>query len=159
MERNGPVATIESTDFPVGASGSNGVPQFSKQLLGALLSLREGNFAVRLPPELTGLDGKIADAFNEIVASRSTRSRNSACVAVVGQEGKLKQRMSVPGAIGGWADEVAAINTLIDDLVWPTDGSDPRGRRRREGRPRPVDGARGRRSPARRRVPPFGASW
>ena len=26
----------------------------------------------------------------------------------------------MPGAIGGWADEVAAINTLIDDLVWPT---------------------------------------
>ena len=28
--------------------------------------------------------------------------------------------MAVPGAIGGWADEVAAINMLIDDLVWPT---------------------------------------
>src|SRR5687768_18622165 len=28
--------------------------------------------------------------------------------------------MRVPGAIGGWADEVAALNTLIDDLVWPT---------------------------------------
>lgn len=49
MERTGPIATIESTDFPVGASGSNGVPQFSKQWLGALLSLREGDFAVRLP--------------------------------------------------------------------------------------------------------------
>ena len=22
--------------------------------------------------------------------------------------------------VGGWADEVAAINMLIDDLVWPT---------------------------------------
>jgi hypothetical protein len=38
----------------------------------------------------------------------------------VGKEGKLKQRMAVPGAVGGWADEVAAVNTLIDDLVWPT---------------------------------------
>ena len=38
----------------------------------------------------------------------------------VGKEGKLKQRMVVPGAVGGWADEVAAINLLIDDLVWPT---------------------------------------
>ena len=26
----------------------------------------------------------------------------------------------MPGVAGGWADEVAAINTLIDDLVWPT---------------------------------------
>ena len=38
----------------------------------------------------------------------------------VGKEGKLKQRMTVAGVTGGWADEVAAINTLIDDLVWPT---------------------------------------
>ena len=38
----------------------------------------------------------------------------------VGKEGKLKQRMSLPRAVGGWADEVEAINTLIDDLVWPT---------------------------------------
>ena len=28
--------------------------------------------------------------------------------------------MNVAGVTGGWADEVAAINTLIDDLVWPT---------------------------------------
>ena len=28
--------------------------------------------------------------------------------------------MSVPGISGGWAEEVAAINMLIDDLVWPT---------------------------------------
>jgi HAMP domain-containing protein/CheY-like chemotaxis protein/signal transduction histidine kinase len=26
----------------------------------------------------------------------------------------------VPGAAGGWADEVSALNTLVDDLVWPT---------------------------------------
>src|SRR5207248_3138757 len=39
---------------------------------------------------------------------------------LVGKEGKLKQRMNVPEGLGGWADEVTAINTLIDDLVWPT---------------------------------------
>src|SRR5207237_7477644 len=32
----------------------------------------------------------------------------------------LKQRMRVAGLTGGWASEVDAINTLIDDLVWPT---------------------------------------
>src|SRR4029079_6200871 len=32
------------------------------------------------------------------------------------KEGKLKQRMNVPGAVGGWADETQALNTLIDDL-------------------------------------------
>src|SRR5207248_1997632 len=39
---------------------------------------------------------------------------------LVGKEGKLKQRMNVPEGLGGWADEVTAINTLLDDLVRPT---------------------------------------
>ena len=38
----------------------------------------------------------------------------------VGKEGRLKQRMSVPGAVGGWAAKVDSLNTLIDDLVRPT---------------------------------------
>src|SRR5687768_1930529 len=38
-----------------------------KQLLVALSALKKGEFAVRLPVEWEGLDGKIADAFNEVV--------------------------------------------------------------------------------------------
>ncbi|HTC69555.1 MAG TPA: HAMP domain-containing protein, partial [Acidothermaceae bacterium] len=121
MEINGPTATIDTAGFPTGASSSGGVDQFSRQLLGALLSLRDGDFAVRLPLELTGVDGKIADAFNDIARVSERRARETARVSIaVGKEGKLKQRMAVPGAVGGWADEVAAVNMLIDDLVWPT---------------------------------------
>ena len=95
--------------------------EFSRQLLSAMLTFRDGQFGVRLPPDLVGLEGKIADAFNDIVAVSERRARETARVSTaVGKEGKLKQRMSVPGAAGGWADEVAAINMLIDDLVWPT---------------------------------------
>jgi len=94
---------------------------FSKQLLAAMLSFRDGDFAARMPVDLTGVNGKIADAFNNIAAVTERRARETARVArEVGKEGKLKQRMTVPSASGGWADEVAAINTLIDDLVWPT---------------------------------------
>ncbi|HSA55020.1 MAG TPA: HAMP domain-containing protein, partial [Gemmatimonadaceae bacterium] len=94
---------------------------FSRQLLMAMLGFRDGDFSVRLPSDLTGMQGKIADAFNDIAAVSERRARETARVSrVVGREGKLKQRMSVPGARGGWADEVAAINTLIDDLVFPT---------------------------------------
>ncbi|MCC7010295.1 MAG: HAMP domain-containing protein, partial [Acidobacteria bacterium] len=103
-----------------GASADDG-RGFSKALLAAMLSLRDGDFAVRLPADLTGIDGKIADAFNEIAAVSQRRARETTRVArEVGKEGKLKQRMAVPGVVGGWADEVAAINMLIDDLVWPT---------------------------------------
>src|SRR5436190_161620 len=38
----------------------------------------------------------------------------------VGREGRLRQRMSLPGATGGWAAEAESFNTLIDDLVRPT---------------------------------------
>src|SRR5204863_9446973 len=38
----------------------------------------------------------------------------------VGKKGRLKQRLALPGATGGWADKAESINTLIDDLVWPT---------------------------------------
>src|SRR6187549_587740 len=116
----------QSSLDPIPGNGSLGTTvtepgQFSRALLSAMLSLRDGDFAVRLPADLIGVDGKIADAFNDIVAVSERRARETARVSrSVGKEGKLKQRMSVPGAAGGWADEVAAINLLIDDLVWPT---------------------------------------
>jgi HAMP domain-containing protein/CheY-like chemotaxis protein/putative methionine-R-sulfoxide reductase with GAF domain len=94
---------------------------FSKRLLSAMLAFRDGDFAARMPNDLTGVDGKIADAFNEIATLSERRARETSRVSrAVGKEGKLKQRMNVPGVVGGWADEVAAVNMLIDDLVWPT---------------------------------------
>ncbi len=92
-----------------------------RDLLEALTRFRDGDFAVRLPANYTGIDGKIADVFNDVLRVSSRRAGEIARVChLVGKEGKLKQRMSVPGATGGWADEVVSLNTLIDDLVWPT---------------------------------------
>jgi HAMP domain-containing protein/signal transduction histidine kinase/CheY-like chemotaxis protein len=111
------------------ATGSGGAPgtapvepdQFSRALLSAMLSLKEGDFSVRMPSDLIGVDGKIADAFNDIALVSERRARETSRVThSVGKEGKLKQRMRVTGFTGGWASEVDAINTLIDDLVWPT---------------------------------------
>src|SRR5258706_365348 len=123
MDVTGPLATIDPAELPLAQTrgNGNGVDAFAKELLDALLALRDGKFEVRLPSDLTGLGGKIADAFNDIATVSDRRASESARVSrAVGKEGKLKQRMTVPGAVGGWADEVAAINTLIDDLVWPT---------------------------------------
>ena len=45
----------------------NGHELDKTMLLTALLALKKGNFSVRLPVNLEGIDGKIADAFNEVV--------------------------------------------------------------------------------------------
>ena len=94
---------------------------FDRQLLEALFAFRNGDFTVRLPADIAGIDGKIADTFNDILAVAQRRAAETARVCrVVGKEGKLRQRLRVPGTMGGWTDEVTELNTLIDDLVWPT---------------------------------------
>ncbi len=119
------VTRISDALDPIPSSGRGATTAeasaFSRRLLSAMLAFRDGEFGVRLPSDLIGIEGKIADTFNEIVAVSERRARETERVSrSVGKEGKLKQRMSVPGVAGRWADEVAAINMLIDDLVWPT---------------------------------------
>ena len=41
----------------------------------------------------------------------------------VGKEGRLKQRMSLPGAVRGWGNDAESTNMLIDDLVRPATNS------------------------------------
>jgi CheY-like chemotaxis protein len=113
-----PAAAVVASQ--IRSNGGDGA-SFSNHLLMAMLSFRDGDFSARMPSNLVGVEGKIADAFNDIVQFSDRRARETVRVSkLVGKEGKLKQRMNVPEGVGGWADEVAAINTLIDDLVWPT---------------------------------------
>ena len=63
-------------------------------LLRALQSMRLGDFSVRLPGDRTGLSGKIADTFNEIVAANERMAQQLEYVGnVVGREGKTRQRV------------------------------------------------------------------
>jgi len=55
-----------------GTRGSGGPitpsPEFDPRLLlRALTAFRRGDFTVRLPDDWTGLGGKIADAFNDVI--------------------------------------------------------------------------------------------
>ncbi len=89
-------------------------------LLKALNAVRDGDFSVRLPLHWEGMDGKIADAFNEIVATNEKLAKNIEQVSkVVGIEGQLGQRISSEKEGGAWGVEVRSINTLIDNLVQP----------------------------------------
>ena len=91
-----------------------------KALLGALRSFRKGDFSVRLPLDLTGIDGEIAQAFNDVVEMNETVSDEFARIRdEVGKEGQITQRVRVSGAQGAWAESVDSVNSLIGDLVRP----------------------------------------
>jgi HAMP domain-containing protein/CheY-like chemotaxis protein len=95
-------------------------PELS-ELLRALQAVRDGDFSVRLPGDWTGLEGKIADTFNEIVASNARMASELERVGtVVGKQGQTRQRVKFGRATGSWGDMEASVNTLIDDLLWPT---------------------------------------
>ena len=90
------------------------------ELLKALRAFKRGDFSVRMPLNLTGIDGEIAQAFNDVVELEDAKATEIARVAeVVGKEGQFTQRMSLPGATGGWADVIESINTLIGDVMYP----------------------------------------
>ena len=92
-----------------------------KQLLAALIALKKGDFSTRMPPDWTGLAGKIADTLNDIIETNEQIAASISSVSqIVGQDGRLTQRASLPRGSGGWTTMIKSVNTLIDDLVRPT---------------------------------------
>ncbi|HEY0065578.1 MAG TPA: HAMP domain-containing protein, partial [Telluria sp.] len=93
----------------------------AKLLLNTLMALKKGDFTARMPSDLTGISGKIADTLNDIIETKEKMVHAVTDVSrVVGREGRLTQRASVPNVVGGWATIISSVNTLIDDLVRPT---------------------------------------
>ncbi|HET9474970.1 MAG TPA: HAMP domain-containing protein, partial [Steroidobacteraceae bacterium] len=92
-----------------------------KKLLRALQAVRDGDFSVRLPPDQTGLAGKIADTFNELVSCNQRLCHElERAGQMVGKEGKTRVRVSSERRAGAWGAMEFSVNTLIDDLLWPT---------------------------------------
>src|SRR5579863_7865241 len=92
-----------------------------RMLLRVLHAVRDGDFSVRLPSDKTGLAGKIADTFNEIVTSTERLAHElERAGQIVGKDGKTRHRMSSDRRSGAWGAMEASVNTLIDDLLWPT---------------------------------------
>jgi hypothetical protein len=91
------------------------------ELLDALQAMQAGDFSVRLPGSNTGVAGKICDTFNSIVAANQRIAEQLENVGeVVGRQGKTSTRVRFGLSQGAWADMEGSVNTLIDDLLWPT---------------------------------------
>ena len=93
----------------------------SQALLQALQKVRAGDFSVRLPGDLTGIEGKIADTFNDIVVANERMAAELKRVGLaVGKRGQTSQRVRFQPLGGEWGEMEGSINVLIDDLLWPT---------------------------------------
>ena len=93
----------------------------NKQLLAALTAFKRGDFSARLPDDWTGLAGKIADTFNDVIATNERMTRELERIGrVVGKEGRITQRASLGDVSDSWADAIGSVNDLIGDLVQPT---------------------------------------
>src|ERR1700720_4173023 len=92
-----------------------------RELLHALQAVRVGDFSVRMAGDQVGIIGKVADTFNEIVAANQRMARQLERVGqVVGREGKTRQRVRFGLSEGAWGEMESSVNSLIDDLLWPT---------------------------------------
>ena len=104
-----------------GSSIISDAPYDSSVLLAALQSMRDGDFTVRLPGNWMGIEGKIADTFNDIAAANSRVASELERVGrAVGEEGKTRHRMQCERRSGSWGAMESSVNSMIDDLLWHT---------------------------------------
>jgi HAMP domain-containing protein/CheY-like chemotaxis protein/signal transduction histidine kinase len=127
VDRNSPdVSAVTHLRAEAGSNGAgNAAAEISgnelNMVLSSLLTMREGDFSVRLPGTWTGLPGKIADTFNEIVGSNQQIAQELKRIGqVVGKEGKTRERTQFHQPKGAWGEMEVSINTLVDDLLQPT---------------------------------------
>jgi HAMP domain-containing protein/CheY-like chemotaxis protein/signal transduction histidine kinase len=120
IKTNGPSPGGVAAETPDRRSDGGASPELY-DLLNALQSMRVGDFSVRLGGGQVGLLGKIADTFNDIVAANERMAHQLERVGeVVGREGRTRQRVKFGLSHGAWAEMETSVNTLIDDLLWPT---------------------------------------
>ena len=88
-------------------------------ILAALTELQRGNASVRLPAEWTGMFGKIAKTFNDVVEhNESMYGELERLSRVVGREGKLNKRASVGYVRGFWRDSIRSTRSTVLSTTW-----------------------------------------
>ena len=85
------------------------------------MAFKKGDFSVRLPVDLEGMDGKIADAFNDVIELNQRMSRRAGAPEPRRRQGRkdLAARQRSATVTGSWATRSTSVNALISDLVHP----------------------------------------
>jgi HAMP domain-containing protein/CheY-like chemotaxis protein/signal transduction histidine kinase len=119
-----PISENETSAKPSPFNGSEPdghSSEYMAAILQSLQTMKNGDFSVRLPVTWTGLAGKIADNFNEIVTANEQMALELKRVGqAVGKEGKTRERIRVERRRGSWDDMEVSVNTLVEDLLRPT---------------------------------------
>ena len=108
---------------PLEQSNGNGLaePEYLAAILECLQTMKDGNFSVRLPVTWSGMAGKIADTFNEIVIANEQMAQElKRAGQAVGKEGRTRERIRFERHRGAWDEMEVSVNTLIEDLLRPT---------------------------------------
>jgi HAMP domain-containing protein/signal transduction histidine kinase/DNA-binding response OmpR family regulator len=122
------VPAAETAVQPAGSNG-NGLSAATSELsaadlnaiLASLQTMRNGDFSVRLPGSWTGVAGKLADTFNDIVTANQQMANELKRVGqAVGKEGRTRERIRFSQPTGAWGEMEVSVNTLVDDLLRPT---------------------------------------
>jgi HAMP domain-containing protein len=109
------------SDSPPQPHAETNGPLDARLLLQVLTAVKRGDFTARLPVEWTGINGKIADAFNEIMDLNEKLAKETERVTkIVGKEGKIGHRLNLGRVEGAWAAQADNINSLVTDLATPT---------------------------------------
>jgi signal transduction histidine kinase/HAMP domain-containing protein/ActR/RegA family two-component response regulator len=92
-----------------------------KVLLSVLAQVKGGDFTARMPLHWTGVPGKVADGFNDVIIANQALELELARVSrVVGNQGELSQRVTLVGGTQSWSRSAESVNSLIEALVRPT---------------------------------------
>ncbi len=90
-------------------------------ILAGLQTMCDGDFSVRLPGSWTGLAGKLADTFNDIVSTNQQMAQELKRLGqVVGKEGRTRERARFHRSKGAWGEMEGSVNNLTEDLLRPT---------------------------------------
>jgi HAMP domain-containing protein/CheY-like chemotaxis protein/signal transduction histidine kinase len=101
-------------------AGSDGAEDLH-ELLHVLQAMKTGDFTVRMSGDHVGLIGKIADTFNDIIAANQNMAEQlERAGEVIGRQGKTRHRVKFGLQTGSWSEMESSVNTLIDDMLWPT---------------------------------------
>ncbi|HLU65816.1 MAG TPA: HAMP domain-containing protein, partial [Kofleriaceae bacterium] len=114
------MATTTSTN-PPRKNGQRDAPPVQlgrRDILAGLRALKRGEFSVRLPDSLEGVDGQICETFNEVAQLAESLERELAELRTgVGHEGRTRLRLKRGGRGGGWRNATDAVNDLLDDVI------------------------------------------